>query len=377
LLKGLKRGRLISAKELLSFMGHSKTKAGKLLGSISELTVKEWDQLLTELGREWMRAFANRQVQAHVEGVNTPPPDPPTVPGSRVAEPTPAKRADTAVLGTVRDLVDHYKTDEASTYRTLRFQTREHYDGQIKRILEQLGDLKLEALDADGIQAMRDAWSAGNKGVMANSLISILRIIINFGANVLHDKECERLAGAIMRIKTNDPPSNKTRITEAQANAVRAAAHRKGRPSIALAQALQFDCKLQQKDVIGEWVPLSENGSSDIIAFDKKWVSGIRWNQIDSNLILTHTASRNGKEIRLDLRTYPMVVEELNKIGTLPTTGPVIRSEASGDPWVTGEFRRWWRICARAAGIPDGVNNGDSTARDESSAPSHKKASES
>jgi hypothetical protein len=346
-------------------MGYKETKASKVLGEISDLSVREWDQHLVAIALQWRRAFVNRQVQAQIEGVTTPPPDPPFVPGSRVAEPTPAKSADTSALITVRDLVDRYKTDEASTYRALRFQTREHYDGQIKRILEQWSDLKLEALDADGIQAMRDVWSAGNKGVMANSLISILRIIINFGAKVLHDKECERLAGAIMRIKTNDPPSNKTRITEAQANAVRAVAHRKGRPSIALAQALQFDCKLPQKDVIGEWVPLSENGSSDIIAFDKKWVAGIRWNEIDSNLVLTHSASRNGKEIRLDLRKYSMVMDELNKIGTLPTTGPVIRSEASGDPWITGEFRRWWRKCARAAGIPDNVNNGDSIAREE------------
>jgi hypothetical protein len=36
--------------------------------------------------------------------------------------------------------------------------------------------------------------------------------------------------------------------------------------SIALAQAIQFDCALRQKDVIGEWVPESEPGEPKLYA---------------------------------------------------------------------------------------------------------------
>ena len=45
---------------------------------------------------------------------------------------------------------------------------------------------------------------------------------------------------------------------------------------------------LRQKDVIGEWVPRSEPGPSDIWNSDgEKWLRGLRWQEIDGNLIGT------------------------------------------------------------------------------------------
>ena len=40
--------------------------------------------------------------------------------------------------------------------------------------------------------------------------------------------------------------------------------------SIALAQALQFELLLSQKDVIGEWVPVTEPGKSDVIWAERR-----------------------------------------------------------------------------------------------------------
>jgi hypothetical protein len=132
---------------------------------------------------------------------------------------------------------------------------------------------------------------------------------------------------------------------------------------MALAQALQFDLRLKQTDVIGEWVPLSEPGVSDIINDTKgKWIRGLRWEEIDSNLILRHVTSMWQEEVVIDLRNAPMVMEELAKIGRLPARGPVIACEgAGGEPWVQAEYRRWWRKLADAAGVPKSVKNMNSS----------------
>jgi hypothetical protein len=156
-----------------------------------------------------------------------------------------------------------------------------------------------------------------------------------------------------MRFKKGDP--NVRRITAKQADAIRVKAHKLKMPSMALAQALQFDLKLSQREVAGEWVPLSEPGSSDIVKGDWKWLGGLRWSQIDANLVLRHTV--NGKEIAIDLKRAAMVMAELNRLGEIPKGGPMIIFESTGLPYEAAQFRRKWRTIATVADVPKSVRN--------------------
>ena len=88
-------------------------------------------------------------------------------------------------------------------------------------------------------------------------------------------------------------------------------AHEMGRPSIALAQAFCSYGKLEQKDVIGEWVPKSEPGESDVLSAIEKWLRGIRWEEIDENLVLRHPTSRDGKIVELNLQEIPELLAEI------------------------------------------------------------------
>src|SRR4051794_21715738 len=85
--------------------------------------------------------------------------------------------------------------------------------------------------------------------------------------------------------------------------------------SIALAQALQFELMLSQKDVIGEWVPVGEPGESDVVHDGQKWLRGLRWSNIDNKLILWHAAGSSERRIEVDLRTAPMILEEFRFFG--------------------------------------------------------------
>jgi integrase len=66
--------------------------------------------------------------------------------------------------------------------------------------------------------------------------------------------------------------------------------------------------------------------------------------------------------VLLDLKLYPLVVAELDRLAAVPRVGPVIIDSKTGEPFKYRVYARRWREIARAAGIPDDVWNRDSRA---------------
>lgn len=265
--------------------------------------------------------------------------------------------------GTLRDLIACYQSDPVSPYQKVRYVTRLNYDTLAKILVRDHGGELVKDMRPRTILAWHEEWSKG--GIpRAHALVSMLRIVLSFGAILLEDDDCGRVRGLIsgMKFKMGEPRDEL--ITFEQANMLRAKAHELGHHSIALAQAFQFECTLRQKDVIGEWVPIKEKGTTDVVdqTYEIKWLRGIRWSEIDQNLILVHETSKKNKEITVDLRLAPMVMEELALLGERPLTGPLIVEERTSLPWRNHFFRRKWRDVARACGIPDAVKNMDSRA---------------
>jgi hypothetical protein len=275
--------------------------------------------------------------------------------------------------GTLRSLINCYQTDTDSSYHKKRYAVRKNHDFLLRRIAERQGSEELRDIKARVLLAWHKDWSNdGQKLAMAHAVIGQYRVLFGFGATILEDPDCERLCGVMGKMRF---PMAKPRIehmTADHAIALRVQAHRRGWESIALAQAIQFEGTLRQKDVIGEWIPVSEPGISDVISPKGKWLMGVRWEEIDENLILRHNTSKRGKDIEIDLRLAPMVLEELALYSktpvaeltraVLPPSGPVIICEVTGWPYSTAEFRRKWRVLANMAGIPKAVRNMDSRA---------------
>jgi hypothetical protein len=263
----------------------------------------------------------------------------------------------------VSDLIRSYRTDPASSHHGNRRLTRQHSDCLCRIIEADLGAREVADIRTRDITLTYQAWQ--QRGVpMAHALIGKLRTLMNFGATMIEDDDCARVAVRLrgMRFKQGKP--RQQFITHEQVLAIRRTAHAMGLDSIALAQSFQFECIFRQRDVVGEWMPVGEpNVRNYFVVGDMKWWRGIRYEEINTDLILRHVTSKRQKEVVIDLKDCPMVMEELYRqfglMSDLPRRGPIIVSEATELPYTAHAFRRLWRMVARKAGLPDAVYNMD------------------
>lgn len=286
--------------------------------------------------------------------------------------------------GTVQGLIDSYLSDADSPFTKLRYHSRKSYEtmfGLVARTQfpdddgqpQIFGNVQISSLKGRSVLRLHRIWVAERSIQMAHSKMKMLRIAVNFGATILEEEPCAKLAGVLrgMRFEMGKPRSEC--LSAEQVMAIRTKARELGRPSIALAQAIQFEGTLRQKDVIGEYVPVQEPGISSVTDGSEKWLRGIDWREIDENFVLRHITSKRQKLITIDLRNAPMVVEELNlAIGqhfisplnraNYPASGPVIINEKTQLPWRALNFRNQWREIATRAGVPKTVKNMDSRA---------------
>jgi hypothetical protein len=273
--------------------------------------------------------------------------------------------------GTVKGLIATYKTDSLSGYRKLRHHSRLNYNSLLKRVEQDMGHLRIAEIKARTIHENYHRWVDGGKVPLAHSLVTMLRTITSFGTAFLEDDECTRVSVILSKLRFENGKARTVRLVPAQVVALRAEAHRQDWHSIALANAFQCDGMLRQKDVIGELVPLSEPILSDVIVGNQKWARGIRWEEIDEDLVLHHVTSKKQKPVHIPLRIAPMVMEEFcwmtgktnpDEISRadLPAKGPIIPNDKTGDPWSPFNFRRVWRELADKVGIPKTVRNMDS-----------------
>ncbi len=268
--------------------------------------------------------------------------------------------------GTLGWLAFMYQTTPRSGFDKLRYQSRMAHAANMRRITNQYGHWKLADIKRNVLLEWHDGWSGGGEKVaMGHALIAQVRSLANYGDVAFENEACARLAHILSKMKFAMPAPRQDFMEPAQAVAIRKEAHLFGIHSIALAQAFQFECMLRQRDVIGQWVPVEEPGETDISHPRLgKWLRGIRWEEIDSNMVLRHVTSKKLKVVEWDLKLSPMVCEELElyreRRGALPTKGAVIIDERSGYPWKDSEFRRRWRMIATEAGVPKTILSMDS-----------------
>jgi hypothetical protein len=295
----------------------------------------------------------------------------------------------------LRTLMQTYRSDPISGFYKLEYCTRRYYN----RLMDQLARTwwiaedsydchcaaftDISTINGRRVFSWHRQWTGGDQKIsMGHALVGMLRTLVNFGDYALDDKDCERVANILHKMRFANGKPRTVQITREQATAVCNRA-RTTLPMVGLAQALQFECSWRQKDVIGEWLPVDEPGLSDVCSMHPKkgpmkWLKGLRWEEIDAEFIVHHVTSKRKKLSEPDLKLAPLVMAELeyqwpgcverrdDKIivhrDLLPAKGSVIVDEYTGFPYKADDFREEWRVIATECDVPLNVQNRDNRA---------------
>ena len=267
--------------------------------------------------------------------------------------------------GTIASLIRCYQTDEESPYRSVRPNTRREYDYTLRLIEEKIGAHHVEGLTRKNLAVWYRNWRepATPGGPLrtrrAHGCMKLIRIVMGFGKSMRY-AGCRDIVEILEEMRFEQPKPRDRAMTLAQAEAVIAEALAAGLRSIALAQALQFELSLRQKDVIGEW--LKDRDATGIVNRGARWASGLLWSDVSADLILTKRTSKTDTPVEWSLRLYPLAMRVLDLIPAGERIGPMIVCEATGRPYRQNHFQQTWRSLADRAGVPRDVWNMDSRA---------------
>jgi hypothetical protein len=266
--------------------------------------------------------------------------------------------------GTFNSVFDMYERHEDSPIHTVKHNTRDTYGFDIKALRQAIGARRLDRITGPDLKRWHREFKAPKKAGAserirsAHSKMTMLRMTLGFGV-FAGIKDAKRLVDILSEIRFENSQPRDQVMEADQIVAVRAAAHARNRPSIALASAIMFECLLRQRDVIGEWrKDRTALPAGALVDRGQVWTTGLVWGQhINGDLILDKptSKSRGRKHAVYDLKHCPMIMDELALIPAEKRIGPLIICETTARPWRRRHFMEEWRECARAAGVPDAV----------------------
>jgi hypothetical protein len=268
--------------------------------------------------------------------------------------------------GTLRGLITLYRKTPESPFHALKDNSRRMYGESLDLLETAVGDRILARLNGADFRRwytkLREPRDEGGPERVRRAFkaMQILRIVVKFGVT-MDIPECARLAAILAAMRFASPAARSEFVTFEQSSAIILKAIEMGRPSIAIAQALQFELTLRQIDVIGEWTPNRESASG-IVDRGQRWSGGVQWSDIDRDGVLRKKTTKTGQQAVHDTAAYPLVAECLALIPAENRLGPIVKNETTGLPYRYRNFFQMWRAIARKAGVPDGVWNRDSRA---------------
>lgn len=190
----------------------------------------------------------------------------------------------------------------------------------------------------------------------------ILRRAVSFGV-AAEIPGCVRVNAILENTRFEAPRRRENAMAAADVESLVSAAKDAGRLSLAIGTAIQYECALRQRDVIGEWEPVDEEGAtSAYVIGDRQWVNGLTWADISPEWRLTKRTTKTGSVVVFDLSLCPMALELLQEVPEAKRFGPVVIDEKAGRPYAEHAYHREWRKVADAANLPKGLWNMDARA---------------
>ena len=263
--------------------------------------------------------------------------------------------------GTIKGLSRQYQRDEASPYGRLKWNTQRTYDHVLETIEKAFGD---RALSYIGLKDFRRWYEAARKPKTpggkerirkAHGIISMLRRLVSYGV-AAELPECARLASILRETSFEQPAQRRARLMLEHVEAFIPVAIKRGRLSLALGTAFQFETTLRQRDVIGEWEPLKDGDEpSGIVLRGRRWVNGLTWADISKDFEIYKVTTKTGAIAAHDLKLCPLVMKVVGMIPADKRVGPLIIDEEACRPYAEHAYSREWRVIADAAGVPRAV----------------------
>lgn len=261
--------------------------------------------------------------------------------------------------GTFRSLFTMYQKHPDSDYHSLKPSSLVPYDHYLGQLEAHIGNRRIDAINGLDFKRWHKIWSDEGKHLAKSKMCrAIIRSVLSFGIQARAEGAKDLLD---ILVKTNEdlpgPRARTASLTADQVITMRKEAHKRGRPSSALAYAIVYESLLRLWDVIGQWTPINKSGVSDVIdeKRQEKWI-GLRWDDIDSNMVLSYQPSKTedttGKIIKYPLKNAPMVLEELEHWPVNQRIGPVIVNEFTHLPYRENTFRDGWSRDRKEAGVP-------------------------
>ncbi|KTQ85104.1 integrase [Aureimonas ureilytica] len=275
--------------------------------------------------------------------------------------------------GTMRGLITVYRKSPDSAYQDLKANSRGMYDESLDLLEKTVGTRQLARLSGADFRRwykkFREPAPPKKPGELpgperirrAFKAMQLVRIVIKFGVTE-NIPECVRLATILENMRFEAPRAREAFVTFAQSSAIIAKAIEMGKPSIAIAQALQFELTLRQIDVIGYWTIVEDGSKAGIVYLGRRWSGGLLWNEIDAEGILRKRTTKTGQEAVHDTNAYPLLAQVLALIPPEKRIGPIITKEKTGLPYRYRDFANIWREVATEAGVPVTTWNRDSRA---------------
>ncbi|TAA54555.1 hypothetical protein [Shinella sp. JR1-6] len=254
--------------------------------------------------------------------------------------------------GTIKSLIDLYRTDKTSSIHRVKHSTRiRDYEPSLRILVDAVGGRRIDALRASDFIRWFEQWrKKGHR--RASGAIKLLRVVISYGAGEkLHGCADARLILSDMRFE--QPMPRKVAMTYEQCLAIVRKSAELECPSIGFVEALKFESALRRIDVIGEWQPTPDGGPF-------RW-RGMTVGDISKDMILKVTTSKTGVDAARDLKLMPLVQEAL-KAYSIPQIGPVVIDENTGQPYWENRYTEKFRIVRDKAGVPAHVWSMDSRA---------------
>ena len=144
----------------------------------------------------------------------------------------------------LQTLIAAYKQTEK--YGKLLHKSRRDYAARMRRIECEYGDLPLRDVTSEDLEKWCSLWSTnGAHPAMGKAVMTLVRILLRFGAKKFGDRDCARLAVQFPRFEKRKK-AERRQINAVQLDAFRVQAHKMGLHRLALGVAIQYEVQLSE-----------------------------------------------------------------------------------------------------------------------------------